>query len=403
MDLPQWVVSVGNYELVDRKLGKGGFAKVMKAKHMIVKTNVALKVFIKDKIDDPYARKHLHRESRILAKIDHPNIARLIEVMDRQDLFILALELIEGQTLYHALNDRPPFPETEARFLIKQLVSALEYLHQFGIWHRDVKLENLVLEPKGRLVLIDFGLACDKQHRDQATGQTHCGSLEYAAPELFYSEKTYGPEVDVWSMGVVLFMLIVGEAPFVYDGNIKTLRNKINNGLQDEHHRKLCEFSLDCQFFIIRCLTVNPIERPAIQIIASLYDFINLERRQVVAYNDPDADSKAIQALKDAMNINISQEKFLDHVQRRPFATTHGSLNLFKLQYRQISVTSPIGKRGLADVTNLRSEPRPVTKTSIPKCNIFQGEQRSQPGFVDSGRKRRKTYNMRRKLVKTIR
>lgn len=167
------LVSIGNYRLLSNNLGKGTFARVELATHVLLQKQVALKVIIKSEIKDPYMRKHLHREAAILGRLDHPNIVKLVEICRSTDVYCLVLEYVPGGTLFDHVHKKGAIPEDQCRFLCKQLISAIAYLHKERILHRDLKLENILLDGS-RLVLIDFGLS--NNWYPGKVMHTHCGS-----------------------------------------------------------------------------------------------------------------------------------------------------------------------------------------------------------------------------------
>ncbi len=191
--LQQPLVSIGNYRLSHRNLGKGTFAKVELASHTILGAEVALKITFKSDLAarDPYMAKHLYRECNLLARVrGHPNIVKLLEVCDSTEVHCLVLERIRGGTLFDLIKDRGPLREPPAQYLAAQLVSALHYLHNKAkILHRDIKLENILLDDDfgaRRLVLIDFGLS--NEWRQGKYMKTHCGSagIEIEIKHVYY-------------------------------------------------------------------------------------------------------------------------------------------------------------------------------------------------------------------------
>ncbi len=166
-------MSIGNYKLSSTKLGKGTFAKVELAEHVILKKQVALKVVVKSQIRDPYLRKHLNREASILGRLSHPNIVKLIEICKSSDVHCLVLEYVPDGTLFDRLKEVEFLTERESRQICRQLISAIAYLHKMRILHRDLKLENIMLDGE-RVVLVDFGLS--NNWYPGKVMLTHCGS-----------------------------------------------------------------------------------------------------------------------------------------------------------------------------------------------------------------------------------
>lgn len=208
------LVSLGNYTLENVLLGEGGFGRVELATHVITKIPVALKIIDKEKTDS-YTRKNLYREANILGRLHHPNILRLLEILSTDTLLCFVLEYVaHSRTLHDVLAESGRFSETTTRTLAAQLCRALHYLHGRRVLHRDLKLDNILVNRETtECYLIDFGLSTLWHHGKLM--KTHCGSLEYAAPELFSRDKFYGPPVDIWSLGVVLYAMLLGSPSFI--------------------------------------------------------------------------------------------------------------------------------------------------------------------------------------------
>lgn len=193
------LTSVGNYLLTRHLLGKGHFARVEEAIHKHLDTKVAIKIINLNALSNDYTKKHLKREEGILAQLSHPGIIKLFEIIETKNNYYLILEF-GGDNLCNYIRSqrRSKLEEQVVRVYARQIVSAVSYLHKKGIVHRDIKLENILLDKlTNRIKLADFGLSCvwDKN----TFLKTNCGSPEYAAPELHYGKK-YGAAVDIWSL-----------------------------------------------------------------------------------------------------------------------------------------------------------------------------------------------------------
>uniref|UniRef100_A0A3Q2ZNW6 non-specific serine/threonine protein kinase n=1 Tax=Kryptolebias marmoratus TaxID=37003 RepID=A0A3Q2ZNW6_KRYMA len=219
---------VGNY-LIGRKLGEGSFAKVREGLHVLTREKVAVKVIDKRKArKDSYVIKNLRREGQIQQMICHPNIAQLLDILETDNSYYLVMELCPGGNLMNHIYDKKCLEERETQKYIRQLVLAVEHLHKLGVVHRDLKIENLLLDEQDNIKLIDFGLsnvAFILGYSDPFS--TQCGSPAYAAPELL-SRKKYGPKVDVWSIGVNMYAMLTGTLPFTVEPfNLRTLHQKM--------------------------------------------------------------------------------------------------------------------------------------------------------------------------------
>lgn len=190
---------VGNYLMTGRSLGKGSFAKVYEAVHRNLKTTVAIKTMNVTDMKDPYMKKHFKREAMLLSRLNHPGIIGLFEVMQTRNHYCMVLEFGgENMCDFVRSQKRGRVDEVNARGIARQLVSAVSYMHSKDIVHRDIKLENILVDLQTKKVkLTDFGLS--NAFNKESLLTTHCGSPEYAAPEL-HSGKSYGFEVDIWAL-----------------------------------------------------------------------------------------------------------------------------------------------------------------------------------------------------------
>jgi serine/threonine protein kinase len=197
---------VGNYTL-GRLIGKGSFGKVYLASHKL--TNGSRVVLKSAKKDDANLAREIHHHRQFL----HPHIARLYEVIVTESLVWLVLEYCPGDELYNHLlkNGRMEVPQVQKIFT--QLVGAVSYVHAKQCVHRDLKLENILLDKHGNVKLVDFGFTREYQGSTSYL-QTWCGTVCYSAPEMLKGEKYAGEKVDVWSLGIILFALLSGELPF---------------------------------------------------------------------------------------------------------------------------------------------------------------------------------------------
>ncbi|ELT98137.1 hypothetical protein CAPTEDRAFT_128601 [Capitella teleta] len=224
---------------------------------------VAIKVIDTRKIKDEYVRSNLHREAGIMAKLRHPNIIRLYETLKATTLYCLVTEYCSGGELKSHIKsqENQRLTEKEARPFVRQLVSAIEYLHERGVVHRDLKMENILLDAKKKNVkLIDFGLS--NVYREDDPLRTHCGSPEYAAPELFVLGKTYGPEIDIWSLGIIMYAMVLGHLPFStpYKDEYQRQRmlQNIQKGLSGYHDREMQILTKECRTFVHQLVEPNP-------------------------------------------------------------------------------------------------------------------------------------------------
>ncbi|EDM09799.1 NUAK family, SNF1-like kinase, 2 [Rattus norvegicus] len=247
------------YEFLET-LGKGTYGKVKKARESSGRL-VAIKSIRKDKIKDEQDLLHIRREIEIMSSLNHPHIIAIHEVFENSSKIVIVMEYASRGDLYDYISERPRLNERDARHFFRQIVSALHYCHQNGIVHRDLKLENILLDASGNIKIADFGLS-NLYHKGKFL-QTFCGSPLYASPEIVNGKPYVGPEVDSWSLGVLLYILVHGTMPF--DGqDHKTLVKQISSGA----YREPCKPSDACG--LIRwLLMVNPIRRATLEDVAS--------------------------------------------------------------------------------------------------------------------------------------
>ncbi|XP_016086325.1 MAP/microtubule affinity-regulating kinase 3-like [Sinocyclocheilus grahami] len=248
---------IGNYRLL-KTIGKGNFAKVKLARHILTGREVAIKIIDKTQLN-PTSLQKLFREVRIMKILNHPNIVKLFEVIETEKTLYLVMEYASGGEVFDYLVAHGRMKEKEARSKFRQIVSAVQYCHQKHIVHRDLKAENLLLDADMNIKIADFGFSNEFTIGNKL--DTFCGSPPYAAPELFQGKKYDGPEVDVWSLGVILYTLVSGSLPF--DGqNLKELRERVLRG----KYRIPFYMSTDCENLLKRFLVLNPVKRGTLEV-----------------------------------------------------------------------------------------------------------------------------------------
>ncbi|KAL4333003.1 hypothetical protein GQ457_07G036260 [Hibiscus cannabinus] len=218
---------VGKYEM-GRTLGEGTFAKVKFARNSETGEPVAIKILDKDKVLKHKMAEQIKREIATMKLIQHPNVVRLYEVMGSKTKIFIVLEFVTGGELFDKIVNNGRMREDEARRYFHQLINAVDYCHSRGVYHRDLKPENLLLDAYGNLKISDFGLsALSKQVRDDGLLHTTCGTPNYVAPEVLDDGGYDGATADLWSCGVILFVLLAGYLPFD-DSNLMSLYKKIS-------------------------------------------------------------------------------------------------------------------------------------------------------------------------------
>nr|XP_043610583.1 CBL-interacting serine/threonine-protein kinase 14-like [Erigeron canadensis] len=249
----------GKYE-VGRLLGYGAFAKVYHARNIHTEQSVAIKIINKQRILKGGLAGNIKREISIMRRLRHPNIVRLIEVLANKKKIFFVLEFAKGGELF-AKVAKSRFSEDLSRKYFQQLISAVGYCHSRGVFHRDLKPENLLLDENWNLKVTDFGLsALTDQIRADGLLHTLCGTPAYVAPEILLKKGYDGAKVDVWSCGIILFVLNAGYLPF-NDPNLMVMYRKIYNG----EFRVPRWTSKDLKRLISRLLDTNPETRITVE------------------------------------------------------------------------------------------------------------------------------------------
>eukprot|EP00090_Calanus_glacialis_P028630 TRINITY_DN4595_c0_g1_i3.p1 TRINITY_DN4595_c0_g1~~TRINITY_DN4595_c0_g1_i3.p1 ORF type:complete len:791 (-),score=156.89 TRINITY_DN4595_c0_g1_i3:658-3030(-) len=304
---------IGKYRLL-KTIGKGNFAKVKLAKHIPTGKEVAIKIIDKTQLN-PGSLQKLFREVRIMKTLDHPNIVKLFQVIETEKTLYLVMEYASGGEVFDYLVLHGRMKEKEARAKFRQIVSAVQYCHQKKIIHRDLKAENLLLDSEMNIKIADFGFSNEFVPGNKL--DTFCGSPPYAAPELFQGKKYDGPEVDVWSLGVILYTLVSGSLPF--DGStLRELRERVLRG----KYRIPFYMSTDCENLLKKFLVLNPTRRASLEVIMKdKWMNMGYEDDDLKPYIEPIqdwADSKRIEILQTMGYSNsvveeaLKQQKFDD-------------------------------------------------------------------------------------------
>ncbi|GMR60486.1 hypothetical protein PMAYCL1PPCAC_30681, partial [Pristionchus mayeri] len=243
---------VGSY-LVGKAIGKGNFATVYLATHEVAKTKVAIKAIDAAKIE-PENLVKIEREISIMKTLDHPHIVKMYEVLRSEQYLYIVTELCRGGELFETLVERGRITENDAKRWFHQACSAVLYCHERGIVHRDLKAENILLDKNGDVKIIDFGFA--NYFKSDKLMNTWCGSPPYAAPELLMGNEYDGSKADVWSLGVLLYILVTGGFPFPGDSVDKLKRSILSGQLRIPFW-----VSVECSDLLRKMLVVVPESR----------------------------------------------------------------------------------------------------------------------------------------------
>jgi serine/threonine protein kinase len=213
-----------NYVILN-ELGRGGMAKVYLAEHRLLRNKVALKVLNDNLVRDLHIRKRFLAEARSMAAMSHPNIIKVIDLYDSGDHVAFVMEYIEGETLKEYLERKGRLSDTEIKALFPQMLDAVGYVHEQNLVHRDIKPSNFMLDRKGKVKLMDFGIAktmdaTSAEYTQTGTG-LQMGTPMYMSPEQISETKSVTAQSDIYSLGVVLWQMVTGEKPY----DTKTISN----------------------------------------------------------------------------------------------------------------------------------------------------------------------------------
>ncbi|KAH9950975.1 snf 1 [Amylocystis lapponica] len=243
---------LGEYTVI-KEIAEGTFGKVKMAVHTITGHEVAMKFISKQVIAATKTKTRVQREVEYMRTLRHPHIIKLYEVISTPTDIIIVLEYAGGE-LFNYIVDHGHMPEPQARRFFQQLISGIEYSHRLKIVHRDLKPENVLLDADLNVKIADFGLS--NEIKDGDFLKTSCGSPNYAAPEVIRGGLYTGPEIDVWSCGVILYVMLCGRLPFE-DDDVQTLFTKISQGV----YHMPPYLSSEARGLINGMLAVDPVKR----------------------------------------------------------------------------------------------------------------------------------------------
>uniref|UniRef100_A0AAR2M4M9 non-specific serine/threonine protein kinase n=1 Tax=Pygocentrus nattereri TaxID=42514 RepID=A0AAR2M4M9_PYGNA len=337
---------IGNYRLL-KTIGKGNFAKVKLARHILTGREVR----IAD--SGTFSLSILFREVRIMKGLNHPNIVQLFEVIETEKTLYLIMEYASGGEVFDYLVAHGRMKEKEARAKFRQIVSAVHYCHQKNIVHRDLKAENLLLDSESNIKIADFGFSNEFTLGNKL--DTFCGSPPYAAPELFQGKKYDGPEVDIWSLGVILYTLVSGSLPF--DGqNLKELRERVLRG----KYRVPFYMSTDCESILRRFLVLNPTKRCSLeQIMKDKWMNVGYDGDELKPHVEPLEDYSDPERIEVMIGMGYSREEIRE-------ALTTQKYNEITATYLLLGRKSEDGveSRSSSSLSLARVRPSPITNAA---------------------------------------
>ncbi|KAL4577282.1 hypothetical protein LXL04_013388 [Taraxacum kok-saghyz] len=301
-----------NYKL-GKTLGIGSFGKVKIAEHTLTGHKVAIKILNRRKIKNMEMEEKVRREIKILRLFMHPHIIRLYEVVETPSDIYVVMEYVKSGELFDYIVEKGRLHEDEARNFFQQIISGVEYCHRNMVVHRDLKPENLLLDAKCNVKIADFGLS--NIMRDGHFLKTSCGSPNYAAPEVISGKLYAGPEVDVWSCGVILYALLCGTLPFD-DENIPNLFKKIKGGI----YTLPSHLSPGARDLIPRLLVVDPMKRMTIPEIRA-HPWFQSHLPRYLAVPPPDSMQQAKKTdediLKEVIKMGFDKDGLVESLRNR--------------------------------------------------------------------------------------
>lgn len=373
---------IGKYQVI-KTLGEGSFGKVKMARHLTTGQKVALKIINKKTLAKSDMQGRVEREISYLRLLRHPHIIKLYDVIKSKDEIIMVIEYA-GKELFDYIVQRGRMPEDEARRFFQQIIAAVEYCHRHKIVHRDLKPENLLLDDQLNVKIADFGLS--NIMTDGNFLKTSCGSPNYAAPEVISGKLYAGPEVDVWSSGVILYVMLCGRLPFD-DDFIPALFKKISNGVYTLPNY----LSPGAKNLLTRMLVVNPLNRITIHEIMEdewfkfgIEDYLLPPDLSKTIHNKIEIDEDVISALN--MTMGYDRDEILNVIhscnkQQYPHQQSNEILDAYLLMKENNSLVKDLKRNKTEKMeTFLSQSPPPFWNTAadtIPASHKAPGVQQS--------------------------
>jgi 5'-AMP-activated protein kinase catalytic alpha subunit len=325
------------------KIGEGMFGKVKLGIHLLTNEKVAIKIFDKGKIKNEKEVEYIEREISILKKLSHYNTIKLYNIIQNENFIFLIQEYVPNGELLHFLENPENMNLTENHIckIYQQIISGIEYLHDIGIAHRDLKLENILLNRDKNIKIIDFGLSNKYNKENGELLQSSCGSPCYAAPEMIKGIQYHGLDTDIWSSGILLYLMLCKSFPF-NDKNNSKLYQKILSGKFNLPNY----LSNEAKDLLSKLLKVNPIERIKLDEIKkhpwfNLYNpknnyFYGIDINKIIMPIDEEI-------IIDMINIGIEPNIVIDNIIR------NCNNNITTIYYLLLQKKIKKGKKSIAD------------------------------------------------------
>lgn len=335
---------VGDYKLI-KTLGEGSFSKVKLVENIKTNEQFAMKIIDQQLVKENKMENQLKREINVMLKMNHPGLIKLHGVMHSKKNIFLVLDLAQGGELFNKLAQDGPLEENLARKYFQQLIDALDYMHSKNAIHRDLKPENLLLDSQGNLKIADFGLSIMAPSTSELL-KTRCGTPNYVAPEIFYADGYVGPSADIWSAGVILFVMLAAALPFDAPTLPEIARQIMN--VQIMYPSNFPKQAVDLMKHI---LLANPSERYTIEQIRQ-HPWFKVDYHQIKG-RDSDAT---------VHDIEVTMEKTPD--QPEPAEEDDDSMNAFELIAKMsgVSMDRMIDKSKPAQSSTSVSSTKPLNE-----------------------------------------
>ncbi|KAG7662536.1 SNF1, partial [[Candida] subhashii] len=366
---------IGKYQII-KTLGEGSFGKVKLAQHLVTGQRVALKIINRKTLAKSDMQGRVEREISYLRLLRHPHIIKLYDVIKSKDEIIMVIEFA-GKELFDYIVQRGKMAEDEARRFFQQIIAAVEYCHRHKIVHRDLKPENLLLDDQLNVKIADFGLS--NIMTDGNFLKTSCGSPNYAAPEVISGKLYAGPEVDVWSAGVILYVMLCGRLPFD-DEFIPTLFKKISNGVYTLPNY----LSPGSKHLLTRMLVVNPLNRITIHELMEdewfkkdMPDYLLPPDLSKTKHNKIEIDEDVIRAL--SMTMGYDRDEIINVIERcnklsSPQQQSNEILDAYLLMKENRTLVRDLKQSKAERIDSfLSSSPPPATSSFAPGSTTSRG------------------------------
>jgi formylglycine-generating enzyme required for sulfatase activity/streptogramin lyase len=324
LDLPPVLATYSKYHFV-RELGRGGMGVVYQAEQTVMGRIVAVKVINPSVLAHPEALPRFQAEVRAAAKLDHPNIVRAFDAEQVGDLHLLVMEFVEGKSLAEVVQQKGPLPIPHACHYIRQAALGLQHAFEQGMVHRDIKPQNLMVNDRGQVKVLDFGLARLRNERKQSRGLTQAdafmGTPEYVSPEQATDARSADTRADIYSLGCTLFYLLTGRPPFQEETSVKVILAQIEKDPPLLHQMR-SDVPMELSAVVSRMLAKDPAQRfqQPVEVVQALAAFVKTGAKRQAGVGSP---SLAVAAMLAAETVIAAESGRLKEVLRE---TTGGEL-----------------------------------------------------------------------------